>query len=291
MITFYQTVLDSVNREALACDERRAVMEKFVVVDGLKTRYIEEGRGETVLLLHGLALGSSLDVYAQNIPILAKAGLRAIAYDLPAFGLTSQPRDYGDEFRTQFILKFMDALEIEKAYIIGHSNAGTGPALLALNHPNRLRGVIALAVFPLLPLLADLRGGGAELPKSPPTLEEVRKSLERDFFNKSLITDEFVQLRYRMSTGENFAGFLKAREAEPEWYAGDAPLWKRFARTSLQKLYLYAKDDRGNAAKRFALLAEMEPGLNMHLIDRCSHLAMLDRAEEFNRKVIEFVQR
>jgi pimeloyl-ACP methyl ester carboxylesterase len=266
-------------------------MENFVVVDGLKTRYVEAGSGKTVLLLHGLALGSSLDVYAQSIALLAKAGLRAIAYDLPAFGLTSQPQDYSDEFRTEFILKFMDALKIDKPYVVGHSNAGTGPALIALEHPNRLQGVIALAVFPLLPLLADQRGGGAELPKNPPTLEEVRKSLERDFFNKSLITDEFVQLRYRMSTGENFAAFLKAREAEPDWYAGDTPLWKRFARTSVPKLYLYAKEDRGNAAKRFAALAEMEPGLNMHLIERCSHLAMMDQTEEFSQKVIEFVQR
>jgi pimeloyl-ACP methyl ester carboxylesterase len=266
-------------------------MENFVIIDGLKVRYIEEGSGATVLLLHGLALGSSLEVYAKNIPILAKAGLRAIAYDLPAFGLTSQTQDYSDEFRTEFILKFMNALGIEKTHIVGHSNAGTGPALLALNHPNRLQGIIALTVFPLLPLLAEQRGGGVELPKNPPTLEDVRKSLERDFFNKSLITDGFVQLRYRMSTGENFAAFLKAREAEPDWYAGDAPLWKRFARTSLPKLYLYAKDDRGNAAKRFAALAKMEPGLNMHLIERCSHLAMMDQAEEFNRKVVEFVQR
>jgi 2-hydroxymuconate-semialdehyde hydrolase len=265
-------------------------MENFIVVDGLKTRYVEEGRGKTVLLLHGLALGSSLEVYARSIPLLANAGLRAIAYDLPAFGLTSQPRDYSDEFRTQFILKFMDALGIDKTYMVGHSNAGTGPALIALDHANRLQGVIALAVFPLLPLLSDQRGGGAELPKNPPTLEEVRKSLERDFYNKSLITDEFVQLRYRMSTGENFAGFLKAREAEPDWYAGDTPLWKRFARASVPKLYLYAKEDRGNAAKRFAALAEMAPGLNMHLIERCSHLAMMDQAEEFSRKVIEFVQ-
>ena len=126
-------------------------MENFVVVDGLRTRYVEEGSGTTVLLLHGLALGSSLEVYAKSIPILAKAGLRAIAYDLPAFGLTSQPQDYSDEFRTEFILKFMDALRIDKSYMVGHSNAGTGPALIALKNSNRLQGIIALAVFPLLP--------------------------------------------------------------------------------------------------------------------------------------------
>jgi hypothetical protein len=43
---------------------------------------------------------------------------------------------------------------------------------------------------------------------------------------------------------------------------------------------------RGNASKRFAYLAKTEPGLNIHLIDRCSHLAMIDQADEL---VIEFV--
>ncbi|MBM2802398.1 MAG: alpha/beta hydrolase fold protein [Deltaproteobacteria bacterium] len=266
-------------------------MENFVVVDGLKTRYIEAGRGTTVLLLHGLALGSSLEVYEKSVLVFAQAGLRAVAFDLPAFGLSTQPKDYSDQYRTEFSLKFMDALAIDQAYLVGHSNAGTGPALLALNHPNRLHGVVALAVFPLLPLLTDQKAGGAELPKNPPTIEEVRQSLERDFFNKSLITNEFVQIRHRMSTGKNFEAFLKARAAEPDWYSGDTPLWKRFAHCSVPKLYLYAKDDRGNAAKRFAQLAALEPGLNMHLIDRCSHLAMMDQADEFNRKVIEFVKR
>jgi len=264
-------------------------MEKYVQVDGLKTRYLEEGTGPVVILVHGLALGSSIEVYERNIPAFAKAGLRAIAYDQPAFGLSYQPKDYSDEYRTSFLLKFMDALGIAKAHFVGHSNAGTGPALVALNQPDRVEKVVALAVFPLLPLMPDQKRGGPELPSAAPTLEEVRKLLERDFFNKDLITEEFVQLRYRMSTGKNFEEFLKARQGEPDWYAGETPLWKQFSKSSIPKLYLYAKDDRANAAKRFAMLREMEPGLNMHLIERCSHLAMMDAADEFNKSVIEFI--
>jgi pimeloyl-ACP methyl ester carboxylesterase len=266
-------------------------MEKYLVVDGLKTRYIEAGSGTPLLLIHGLALGSSLEVYENNIPIFAKAGFRAIAYDQPAFGLTSQPQNYSDEYRTEFIVKFLDALGIEKCFMVGHSNAGTGPALIALKQPNRLHGVIALAVFPLLPLLPDQRGGGAELPKNPPSIDDVRQSLDKDFYNKAHITEAFVQMRHRMSSGANFTAFLKARAGEPDWYAGEAPLWRRFADSSPPKLYLYAKDDRGNAAKRYAALAQMEPGLNMHLIENCSHLAMIDQADEFNLKVIEFARR
>ncbi len=66
--------------------------DQFVQVDGLKTRYIEQGSGPAVVLLHGASLGSSADVFARNLPTLARAGLRVIAYDQPGFGLTDNPR-------------------------------------------------------------------------------------------------------------------------------------------------------------------------------------------------------
>ena len=40
--------------------------EKFVQVDGFKTRYLEEGKGPAVLLLHGASLGSSADVFERG---------------------------------------------------------------------------------------------------------------------------------------------------------------------------------------------------------------------------------
>jgi 2-hydroxy-6-oxonona-2,4-dienedioate hydrolase len=69
------------------------MVEKFVQVDGLKTRYLEEGSGPEVLLLHGASLGSSADVWERNLAPLARHGLRALAFDQPGFGLTDNPPD------------------------------------------------------------------------------------------------------------------------------------------------------------------------------------------------------
>ena len=49
--------------------------DKFVQVDGLKTRYIEDGKGPAAILLHGASLGSSADVFERNLRPLAMAGL------------------------------------------------------------------------------------------------------------------------------------------------------------------------------------------------------------------------
>ena len=79
-------------------------MENYFVVDGLNTRYLEEGVGPVVLLLHGASLGSSLEVYENNIPVFAKAGMRTIAFDLPGYGLTDNPKDYKSSYGSEFIL-------------------------------------------------------------------------------------------------------------------------------------------------------------------------------------------
>ena len=62
--------------------------DKFVNVDGLKLRYIEEGSGPSVLFLHGASLGSSADVFLRNLGPFAKAGFRAVAFDYPVLGLS-----------------------------------------------------------------------------------------------------------------------------------------------------------------------------------------------------------
>src|ERR1044071_2729630 len=112
-----------------------AYADKFVQVDGLKTRYIEDGKGPAVILLHGASLGSSADVFERNLRPLAAAGVRAIAYDQPGFGLTDNPKDYSVAYRRRFIMMFLDALGLDKAALVGHSQAGGMAIALAFDYP------------------------------------------------------------------------------------------------------------------------------------------------------------
>ena len=132
-----------------------ALGETFVTVQGLRTRYLEQGNGPPAILLHGASLGSSADVWRRNLGPLAAHGVRAIAYDQPGFGLSDDPPDWGLGFRTSFILAFMDALGLERAALVGHSQAGAMAARLALSHPDRVSGVVVLGTGSLLPPLPD----------------------------------------------------------------------------------------------------------------------------------------
>ena len=96
----------------MSADSMTRVKDKFAAVDGLRLRYIEEGEGPVVLLLHGASLGSSADVFIRNLAPLARAGFRAIAYDQPGFGLSDVPFDHSPAYRRDSVPKFLDAIGV-----------------------------------------------------------------------------------------------------------------------------------------------------------------------------------
>src|SRR5437763_11485994 len=105
----------------MTTDVLTRLRDKFVAVDGLKIRYIEEGAGPPVVLLHGASLGSSADVFRRNLKPLAEAGFRAIAFDQPGFGLSDTPQDHSTAYRKKIVPKFLDALGLQNVAVVGHS--------------------------------------------------------------------------------------------------------------------------------------------------------------------------
>jgi len=264
--------------------------EKFIEVDDLRTRYLENGRGPPVLLLHGASLGSSADVWTQNIPAFAEHGFRVFAFDQPGFGLSDNPPDHSVAYRKRFILAFMDALKIDRAHLIGHSQSGRIAIDLAFAQPPRIAKVVVLGTGSLLP---PLPGGGKpnearegeEGGAAEPTLEETRALLEANLYRHDLITPAVLAERHRMSVGKNFEAFAarkqSGRDQGEKAEKTATPLWQRLSECPAPLLLLYGNQDRGATAERAALAKQRYPRLNLHLIDRCKHLVQWDAAEEF----------
>jgi len=278
------------------------VEDKFVTVAGLRTRYIEEGRGPAVILLHGASLGSAADVFRRNLAPLAEFGARVIAYDQPGFGLSDDPPEWGIKFRTAFILQFMDALGIDKATLIGHSQAGNMAVDLALSNPDRISKVVALGTGSLLPPLPESEGAkksgpaeGEEGGGSEPTAADMRELMEKNLFHQDLVTDAEVASRLRMSTGKNHKAFL-ARNAAGAKNKG-APkdpnkkaMWQRLGEVKQPMLMIYGREDRGQAGKRAALLKQQQPALDVHIVPNCKHLVQWDAEQEFYRLAGPFLR-
>jgi 2-hydroxy-6-oxonona-2,4-dienedioate hydrolase len=279
------------------------VEDKFVTVDGLKLRYIEAGSGPPLLLLHGASLGSSADVFLRNLPPLAKAGFRAIAFDFPGFGLSDTPSDHSPAYRRASILKFMDALGLQKAALIGHSQSG-GPAIqTALQAPERISHVVVLGTGSLLPPLDDAKkGGGAEaavqqrlerrMAQAEPTIEDTRKLLEANLFHHELITPEELALRHARSIGKAFEAFCARNDLAEAQSAKEpaVPLWQKTAEVKAPLLLIYGKQDRANAFERATKLKQLYPHLDLHIVEGCKHLVPWDAADEFVRLAVPMLK-
>jgi 2-hydroxy-6-oxonona-2,4-dienedioate hydrolase len=281
--------------------------DRFVKVDGLNIRYLEQGQGMPAILLHGSSLGSSADVFRRNLAALGSQGVRAIAPDLPGFGKSDPPKDPGGAPGKTFVLRFMDALGLERAALIGHSSAGNAVVTTALEHPERISHVIILGTGSLLPPLetAGAKVGGREeaaqarleerMVKNEPTLDDTRALLEANLYHHELITPEELALRHQNSIGRPFEQFVlrhaKARqEGGGNKGKGGTPLWQRLVELKMPLLLIYGRNDRARAEERASLLHQRYPQLNLHFADGCKHLVPWDAADLFHRLAVPFLK-
>jgi pimeloyl-ACP methyl ester carboxylesterase len=118
---------------------------RFVKVDGVHLHYIERGRGEPLVLLHGNAtFGRDFDI--AGLVDLAATHYRVIVFDRPGFGHSERPHDriWTPEAQAALLHTALRSLGVEQGVFFGHS-WGTQVALaMALNHPGMVKS-LALA--------------------------------------------------------------------------------------------------------------------------------------------------
>lgn len=141
-------------------------------IDDVETRVLElEGAGPALVLLHGW--GDSADTWRPVLDLLARAGRRALAVDLPGFGTASR-------FGPGALLPQLDAFA---GGLVERLASETGGPLVVAG--NSLGGVVALR----LAERADLPLGGV-VPIAPAGLDMPRwfEVIERDPVVRTLLT-------------------------------------------------------------------------------------------------------
>jgi haloalkane dehalogenase len=120
---------------------------RYADAGGLRMAYVEAGPpdAEPVLLLHGEPSWSFL--YRKVIPVLAEAGLRAIAADLIGFGRSDKPAEVADHSyaaHVEWVRAFaFDALGLTRVTLVGQDWGGLIGLRLVAEHPGRFARVVA----------------------------------------------------------------------------------------------------------------------------------------------------
>lgn len=127
---------------ASQCDQPK---EHYLNVEKTRVRYVENGAGPGVVLIHGNA-GSVDDFDFQGLGRLCEDH-RVIAVDRPGHGKSNRPNgsDATLEFQTRLLHEALAQLGVTRPVLVGHSWGGALALAYAVAYPNDLSGVVLLA--------------------------------------------------------------------------------------------------------------------------------------------------
>lgn len=250
------------------------------------THYHDEGFGDAVTLLHGSGTGVSAAAnWHRTIPALSRR-FRTVAPDLLAFGSTRSAPDAELGIRAWGgqTLRLLDLLGIERTWLLGNSLGGWVSLQLALDHPDRVIGVVSMGT------------GGADRPSAQsaraalPTRETIRAVLEAFVWDRSLITDDLVGTRLAAAQDAEaraqFARAIAARERDRRYLAlAEQPLGS----LDLPVLLIHGREDAVIPPAWSWELSTLIPDAQLHIYPHCGHWSQIERAVDFNRLVEEFM--
>jgi pimeloyl-ACP methyl ester carboxylesterase len=272
---------------------------------GVRTRAIEAGDGEPFVLLHGI--GGHAEAYARNVVPLAEAGLHVYAIDMVGHGLTAKPEQpYGAGVFADHLLRFVDAIGAEKISLSGESIGGWTAAWFALHHPDRVRALILNTPSGIAidedgrdVTVEEYQERRIELRKrtlaalDDTTRETVRRRLEWLLLDPTDLTEELVEVRYRIYSQPDFIAAQRRYWSEDASLQGETELLTRERLKSLAvpTLVLWTSHDPFLPWQVGVHVHEAIPGSDFVVLQDCGHWPQWEQTAAFNDVVLEFLGR
>jgi pimeloyl-ACP methyl ester carboxylesterase len=257
---------------------------KEAVVFGQKIQYVDAGSGPVVVLLHGL--GGNSSNWAFNIAALSQK-YRVIAPDQIGFGRSDKPLiNYRVGTYADFLDKFLEGLNVERASLVGNSLGGWIAALYALKYPKRVERLVLADAAGFAPPkeydLSTLSG------LNPSTREQARYLAGLVFFNPLFKTDAAVDatLAARISAGDGYT----IQSLVESIYRNEDVLDGKLSGVKQPTLVIWGKDDGLLPLARDGEKYRREmPSAQFVVFDQCGHVPQVEKAAEFNAAVLKFL--
>jgi 4,5:9,10-diseco-3-hydroxy-5,9,17-trioxoandrosta-1(10),2-diene-4-oate hydrolase len=259
--------------------------------------YYEAGTGPAVVMLHGGGPGASAwSNFGPNLPVFAKQ-FRTVLVDQPGFGRSDKPEITSQyfTFSAGAVRDLLDALDIERAHLVGNSLGGGTAVRFALDHPDRAGRLVLMApgglglnVFAPDPTEGIKRLYQFGAPPGP-SREKLANFLRTLVYDQSLVTDELVEERYAAASDPES---LRAMASMGASFAADPEagmLWREAYRLRQRVLLVWGREDRVNPLDGALVALKLIPRAQLHVFGRCGHWAQLERFAEFNRIAMDFI--
>jgi pimeloyl-ACP methyl ester carboxylesterase len=244
-----------------------------------------------VLLLHGSGPGVTAAAnWRLVIPALA-THRRVLAPDQLGFGgtATGERRTYGRAAWTEHALALLDTLGMDTVDVIGNSMGGAIALSMAAARPRSVRRIVlmgSMGVAMALPPGLNAVWGYT------PGIPQMRELIGLFAYDRGLITDDLVELRYRASLVPTVRDSWAAMFPEPRqrWVDDLALPGAELAAITQPVLLIHGRDDRVVPWRPSSgQLIDLLPNSRLHLLSRCGHWTMIERTADFLAVVQPFL--
>lgn len=257
--------------------------------NGIKTNYLEAGKGDPVVLIHGSGPGvTSYANWRVVLPALAE-NFRVLAPDMVGFGFTERPAniEYGLQTWADQVVGLMDTLELPTAHMVGNSFGGAIALRIATQHPDRVGKLVLMGSMGVpFPITEGLeRVWGYE-----PSFENMRKVLDVFAYSRDLVNDELAEVRYRGSIQPGFQESFAAMFPAPRqrWVEAMCTPEDDIRRLPHRTLIVHGREDQVIPVQTSLRLMELIDNADLSVFSHCGHWSMIERTADFNRNVNEF---
>jgi len=265
---------------------------KYVMVDGVRTHYLEAGDGEPLILIHSGEFGGRAEFsWRYNIDALAEH-FHVYAPDVVGFGRTDKLVSFSDQtgFRIRHIRGFMDALCIESAHFMGNSFGGS-LVLAVASSPRPAWGIRSIVTA---------SGGGFApdndarkvLTNYDGSREGMKAILEVLFYDSRWWADDYVDERWQaaMEPGawEAIAAARLSPPGRPKGFSGERG---DYGAISIPVLLTGGDQDLLREPGVWQDLHSRISNSELHVFSPARHCPHIEFADEFNRLAIDFLKR
>jgi len=266
---------------------------RFASAGGVRIHYHDvnpTSSGLPLVCLHGAGPGASAwSNFRGNVEAFASR-YRTILVDLPQYGRSDKPviTEGRQSFSARVMRELLDELGIERANLLGNSMGGQIALKLAIEWPYHVHRVVAVGSSPTKTVLAPwpveaVRQIRNYYTGTGPSLEKMRALIESMVVNTSLVTEELVKERFEASLDPDALRVFSSSPPVQEDFGSD------LERVQAKVLLIWGQEDRAGALEVGLYMLKHIPDCELHVFNRTGHWVQLERQDEFNRLVLDFL--
>lgn len=241
-----------------------------------KFKYVEEGNGDPLVLLHGLfgALSnfqSLIEYFRQHYKVIVPM--------LPLLEMDILHTSVGG--LAKFVHRFLEARQLDSVHLLGNSLGGHVALVHTLKHPERIKSLILTGSSGLFE-----NGMGDSYPKRG-DYEYIKKKTELTFYDPNTATKELVDEVYSITNNRLKAIKIIALAKS----AIRNNLGEELNQIKQPTLLVWGNNDTITPPFVAREFNKLIPNSELHFVDKCGHAPMMEVPDEFNAILHKFLKK